>query len=109
MDLIEQLCNRIAFINKGKIIKVGTTEDIKKLTGSGFQFEVKVEKDVKQLLLELKNIDYVKNIEGNNKKLKIEIEKRYYYNDIISILTKYRILMIKEHVKSLSESFKKIV
>ena len=109
MDIIEQICNRIAFINKGKIIKVGTPEDIKKLKHSGFQFEVKVEKDVKQLLLELKDIDYVKNIDNNNKKLKIEIEARRYYNDIISILTKYRILMIKEHVNSLEESFKNII
>ena len=109
MDIIEQLCNRIAFINKGRIIKVGTPEDIKLIKFAGFQFEVKVEKDVKQLLLELKDIDYVKNVENDNKKLEIEIENRNYYNDIISILTKYRILKIEEHVVSLSDSFKKIV
>ncbi len=109
MDLIEQLCTKIAFINKGKIIKVGTPEDIKKLKLSGFQFEVKVEEDVKQLLLELKDLDYVNNVENNDKKLKIEIVNRHYYNDLISILTKYRILMIKEHVPSLRDSFKKIV
>ncbi len=109
MDLIEQMCTKIAFINKGKIIKVGTPEDIKQLKRSGFQFEVKVEKNVKQLLLELKDLDYVNNIENNDKKLKIEIVNRHYYNDLISILTKYRILMIKEHVPSLRDSFKKIV
>ncbi len=109
MDLIEQFCTRIAFINNGKIIKIGTPEDIKNLKLSGFQFEVKVEKDVKQLLLELKDLDYVNNIENNDKQLKVEIVNRDYYNDIISILTKYRILMIKEHVPSLKDAFKKIV
>jgi len=34
MTIAERMCDRIAFINKGKIIKEGNTEDIKELYGS---------------------------------------------------------------------------
>ena len=109
MNLVEKLCARIAFIKRGKIIKVGTKEDIKSIKQSEVQFEVRVEKDIGQMLLELKNLDYVKNIEHNNKSVKIDIKNRIYYNDIITFLTKYKLSMIKENMATIEESFKKII
>ena len=109
MDVIERACNNIAFIKNGKIIKTGTTDDIKAFKHSEIQIEVVVEKNIVELLLELKDLDYVKNFERNLKSIKITIENRKYYNDIILILTKYRLLFLKENVATLEESFKKIV
>ncbi len=109
MNLVEKLCGRVAFIKKGKIIKVGTKDDIKLLKQSEAQFEVRVEKNIGQMLLELKDLDYVKNIVHNHKSVKVDITNRMYYNDIISFFTKYKLSMIKENIATIEESFKKII
>jgi len=109
MDVIEKVCNKIAFIKNGTIIKFGTPEDIKIFKHSEIQIEAVVEKNIEQLLLELKDLDYVKNFEHNLKSIKITIENRNYYNDIISTLTKYKISIFNEKVATLEESFRKIV
>ncbi len=109
MDVIERVCNNIAFIKDGKIIKIGTPEDIKAIRRSEIKIEVVVEKKIEELLLELKDLDYVKNFKRNLRSIKIIIDNRDHYNDIISILTKYRLLIFKENVATLEESFKKIV
>ena len=108
MDIVENLCDHIAFINKGKILKVGKTDDlIKPLKENKIQIEVEVGKNVEQLLLELKDLDYVKNVEKNHRSLKINFIKRSY-NDVISVLTKYRILNIQENKLSIRDVFKQV-
>ncbi len=107
MGIVDKLCDHIAFINKGKILKVGKKQEILKLLEeSEIQIETRVGKNVEQLLLELKDLDYVRNVEKNSKGLKINIKNRDYYNDLISVLTKYRILSIKEVKLSIVDVFK---
>ncbi len=108
MDIVDNLCDQIAFINKGKILKVGKKDElIKPLKKKEFQIEVKVEKNAEQLLLELKGLDYVINVEKNSMSLKILLNK-VYYNDVISVLTKYRILSIEENKLSVRDLFKEV-
>lgn len=107
MNLVEDLCDHIAFINKGKILKVGKKQEIlKTLKESEVQIEARVEKNIEELFLQLKDLDYVKNFEKNRRSIKINIMNRRYYNDLISILTKYRILSIKENELSIGDVFK---
>ena len=107
MDLVEELCDHIAFIQNGKIIKVGKKEEIlKSLKESEVQIETTIGKNIKQLFIELKDLDYVRNVEKNSKGLKINIINRDYYNDLISVLTKYRIQHINEIELSITDVFK---
>lgn len=110
MDIVEKLCDHIAFINKGKILKSGKKEEIiKSLKESEIQIETKIGDNIEQLLLELKDLDYVRNVEKNLKSIKINIVNKSYYNDIVSVLTKYRILSIKENKLSIGDVFKQIL
>ena len=109
MGIVEELCDHIAFINKGKILKTGKKEDIiKSLKESEIQIETKIGKNIEQLLLELKDLDYVRNVEKNLKSIKINIVNKSYYNDIVSVLTKFRLLSIKENKLSIEDAFKQI-
>ncbi len=109
MDLVEEFCEHIAFINKGKILKIGKTKElVKSLKESEIQIETTIGKNIEQLLLELKDIDYVRNIDKNSKSIKINIKNRSYCNELISVLTKYRILSIKENKLSLGDVFKQV-
>ena len=51
MEEVEQLCNRIAILDKGKIIAIGTKEDLKELTTMGEKITVEVE-NINEIYLE---------------------------------------------------------
>ena len=109
MNVIDKLCNRIAFINKGEILKVGTKEDLKKFG----QFEVKIiiEIDNKknQLKQELAKEDFIGEIIDLNNSLIITLNDRKHYTELFLILSKYHsIKKIREQEPSLENLFLKI-
>ncbi|MFX0134098.1 MAG: ABC transporter ATP-binding protein, partial [Candidatus Hodarchaeota archaeon] len=59
MPLVEKLCDRIGFIDKGKIIKIGTSEDIKRLGQSEILVQINIIKDKSKLISELKKKDFI--------------------------------------------------
>lgn len=109
MNVIDKLCNRIAFINKGEILKVGTKEYLKKFA----QFEVKIiiEIDNKknQLKQELAKEDFIGEIIDLNNSLIITLNDRKHYTELFLILSKYHsIKKIREQEPSLENLFLKI-
>jgi len=62
MEEVEQLCNRIAILDKGKIIAIGTKEDLKELTTIGDPITIELEKVSEDLIDKLKNIDNVTDV-----------------------------------------------
>ncbi|MBE5805657.1 MAG: ABC transporter ATP-binding protein [Clostridiales bacterium] len=62
MEEVEQLCNRIAILDKGKIIAIGTKEDLKELTTIGEKITIELEKVSEDLIDKLKNIDNVTDV-----------------------------------------------
>lgn len=59
MEEVEQLCNRIAILDKGKVIAVGTKEDLKELTSMGEKITVEVENLDTSIIDKLKLMDNV--------------------------------------------------
>ncbi len=109
MGVVEKLCNRVAFINNGKILKIGTKEDIQQLK----QTEVKINLDIhfekRKLKSELKNQDFINEIIDSKNGFLLELKGRDNYKDLLSILVKYDITGINEQKESLEESFLKII
>lgn len=62
MEEVEQLCNRIAILDKGKIIAIGTKEDLKELTTIGEKITIELEKVSEDLIDRLKTIDNVTDV-----------------------------------------------
>jgi len=62
MEEVEQLCNRIAILDKGKIIAIGTKEDLKELTTMGEKITVEVE-NINEIYLEkLKSMENISDV-----------------------------------------------
>ena len=59
MEEVEQLCNRIAILDKGKIIAIGTKEDLKELVPIGEKITVDVQNLQPELLEKLSKIKNV--------------------------------------------------
>ncbi len=110
MSEVEELCNRIAFLHKGKILKIDTADNFKKLIGKEIveiDFINNINKDkIKEILSKIKsNILVLKK-----KKLKFEIYNDEELHKIIHIFfkKKFKIKDIKILKPTLDEIFIKI-
>ncbi|MHA1756495.1 MAG: ATP-binding cassette domain-containing protein, partial [Promethearchaeota archaeon] len=105
MSVVEKLCDRIAFINKGKIEKIGNKEYIKKISHQGINLIIEVERKINNLKEDLKNQFFINSIKELKNGLKITLTDRKFYKDLFFILTNYNITSIREEVPSLEEIF----
>lgn len=109
MSVIEKVCHRIAFINKGKIIKVGTKEDLKAIMQSEILLEIGINKNLNQLISELEQHRFINDIKKINSGLMISLRERKFYNDLLHIIVDYEITRIKEHEISLEDLFLNLI
>ncbi|KKM89481.1 hypothetical protein LCGC14_1248220 [marine sediment metagenome] len=105
MNVVEKLCDRIAFINNGKILKIGDKHDIKKVDQSGIEIEIMIEGKKDSLINELKSQEFIDEILSNKNKLNFILNNRKKYYKLFSILSKYKILKILEKELSLEDLF----
>jgi ABC-2 type transport system ATP-binding protein len=109
MSVVEKLCDRVAFINKGKILKVGTKEDIKTFMQKEIKIEVLVNGNKDQLKSELNQESFINNIASENNALIVSLKNRDSYKDLLLILGKYPVQKVKEKELSLEDLFLKII
>ena len=109
MSVIEKLCDRIAFINTGKILNVGTKNDVKTLMQTQIKIDIEIKDNKKQLMNELDQHAFVKEISETKIGLEVILKNREQYNKLFQILSKYQILRINEPKLSLEELFLKVI
>lgn len=109
MNVVEKLCDRIAFINKGKILKIGTKEDIIKYTEFETKIEIMINENKNQLISELNQQDFIKDLIETKQGLYIFLKNRNKYQNLIIILSKYKVIKINEIKTSLGDLFLRIV
>lgn len=107
MHIVEQLCERIAFLNNGKVIKIDTQENYKKLISEFIRISFDIfEKDKKtELEKELNSLNYVKNISKRKDGFLITISDNKYYPDLLTNLGKYPVQRVQEIEPSLDDVF----
>lgn len=109
LSVVEKLCDRIAFINDGKILKIGTQEEIKTLAESEMKIEISLNHRKQELVTELNGQDFVNYITEPRKYwILVSLKGRAYYKNLLKILSQYDILKIKEIEASLEDIFMKI-
>jgi len=109
MGVIEKLCDRIAFIDKGNILKIGTQEGLKRLMQTEINIEIEISKSKKELKSELDQYEFVKEIEETNKGFIISLIERNNYRNLFSILSNFPVKKIKEQELTLGDLFLKII
>ena len=105
MNVVEKLCNRIAFINNGKILKIGNKNDVKNLTKNKIKVEIKCSDNEVKLISDLNQQNFIDEISEKDGSIFISLEKRDYYKELFSILSKYNIQKINEKELSLEDLF----
>jgi len=76
MEEAEKLCDRIAIMDKGSIIALGTSEEIKHTIRTDHLVEVELESPSKEIISELKKMPYVSSVHQTNGILNIKVSQK---------------------------------
>jgi len=108
LSVVEKLCDRIAFINKGKIINVGTQEEVKRLIETDINIQIFIKHGKEDLIRDLNEHKFVSDINMYKKDLlQVRLNERSNYPELLQILSNYEIIKIKEIETSLEDLFLK--
>jgi len=108
LSVVEKLCDRIAFINEGKILNIGTQEEVKSLIESDINIEILIKNRKDELVSELMQKKFILEIvEHTREGIKIKLKERFDYKKLFKVLSDYNIIKIKEIETSLEDLFLK--
>jgi ABC-2 type transport system ATP-binding protein len=94
MDEAEKLCNRIAFVDKGKLISLDTTDNLRKLIPAGDLIEIGADSVNEGVLSALRENGMIISVEFRDKKLFISAKNgSKVLPAIVAILEKHSIWM----------------
>jgi ABC-2 type transport system ATP-binding protein len=107
MHIVEKLCERIAFLNQGKIIRIDTQENYVKLLSEFIRisFNIHDKEEKVKLEKELKTLNYIKNIKNLKNGFLISISDYKHYPKLLTCLGKYPISKVQEIEPSLDDVF----
>jgi ABC-2 type transport system ATP-binding protein len=74
MDEAEKLCNRIAFVDKGKLISLDTLDNLKRLIPSGDIIEIGCDAITGPLLDAIRSLNLVNTVEAQKQKITIRAQ-----------------------------------
>ncbi|MFX1392113.1 MAG: ATP-binding cassette domain-containing protein [Promethearchaeota archaeon] len=109
MDIVSRLCNRIAFLKEGKIIKIDTPDNLKKVIAQNMRIEIELLGDQENFIKDLNQIDFVSEILESEKKKIITIKNGDYLPELLNLLKNYPIIHINELTPNLEDIFIELV
>ena len=106
MNVVQKLCDRIAFLKNGEIITVDTRENFMKLLKEKkVRLYVKISSKQDKFINQLKNLDFISDIKTENEKILITIPNESYYPKLFENLKNFPIIQINEQNPTLEDVF----
>jgi ABC-2 type transport system ATP-binding protein len=105
MDIVQKLCDRIGFIKEGKIIKVDTQDNFKKLLKDRIKFQIQVKAQKKELIQTLNSSDFIFDVSNINESIFFSIIDQDFYPKLFKILQNFQISQFNEIEPSLDDVF----
>lgn len=92
MEEVEQLCDEIVIIDKGKTIAQGSASELKELISLSQRIELTSNKLSQEFMDDLKALPHLLNIEESETRLVLEFEKgSHHLSNLIDLLQKHQI------------------
>ncbi len=108
LDEADVLCDRIGLLNQGNLVKIDTPFNLKQEIMTGLTLVVHLE-ERNRLKVELENCVFVTNVSSFDYGLKISTKDRGSYQELLKILSKYKVDHIEEESPKLEDVFMKII
>ena len=109
MNIVESLCDRIAFLREGKIIKVDSKENFKNLIRGETKIQINVSESRKNDLVKtLNNLEFVDNLEVEKENINFSLRSKSNYPNLFEVITNFPITKFKEIETDLEDVFIKL-
>ena len=110
MHIVKQLCERIAFLNKGNVIKIDTQDNYIKLLSEFIRISVDIidQQKKNELKKELNSQNYINKIFERREGFLISISDYKHYPNLLKCLGKYPVQKIHELEPTLDDVFVKL-
>jgi len=108
MEIVSRLCNKIAFLNKGKLVKVDTPDNLKKLISNDIRIKIRVVKNSEDFIKSLRDLDYVNDIKNVKNSIFFKIKNENFYPNLFDFLRSYPIILFNEKRPTLEDIFIKL-
>lgn len=105
MDVVQQLCDRIAFLKDGEIIKVDTQQNFKKLIMDQINIKLEVKRDSNKVIQLLNSLDFVSNVKEIDKEILFSIREDSYFPELFNHLKDVPVCKFNQVEPDLSEVF----
>lgn len=109
MNIVDKICDRIAFIKDGRILKIGNKEKLKQLQQKGIRISLKLDKLKSNLKRDLEQQEYIEQIYESESGLDLILKSWRNYQALFSILKEYPITNFQESKTSIEDLFLKIM
>ncbi len=109
MNIIESLCDKIAFLREGKIIKVDSIENFKNLIQRGPKIQIHVSDNRKNELVKILNLlKFVNNLKIENENIFFSLKSKSHYSNLFEAISNFPITKFKEIETDLEDVFIKL-
>lgn len=109
MNIVESLCDRIAFLREGKIKKVDTKENFKNFIKGDTKIQINVSDNRKNDLVKtLSNLEFVDNLKIENENINFSLKSKSNYSNLFEVIRNFPITKFKEIETDLEDVFIKL-
>ena len=109
MNIVESLCDRIAFLREGKIIKIDSKENFKNFIKGDTKIQINVSDNRKNDLVKtLSNLEFVDNLKVENEDIYFSIRRKSNYSNLFEVIRNFPITKFKEIETDLEDVFIKL-
>lgn len=109
LNIVSRLCDRIAFLKDGKILKIDTQANLRKLIADKIKLSVKVSKNKNDLIQSLNRLEFVDEVVENQNEITFFIDNESYYPKLLGFLKDYPVINFNELKPSLNDVFLKLI
>ncbi|MBY9006366.1 MAG: ABC transporter ATP-binding protein [Candidatus Lokiarchaeota archaeon] len=109
MNIVESLCDRIAFLREGQIIKVDSKENFKNIVKGETKIQISVSDNRKNDLVKtLSNLEFVNNLKVENGNILFSLVSKSNYPNLFDVLSNFPITKFREIETDLEDVFIKL-
>ena len=105
LEEAEQLCDRIAIMDHGRLIALGSTQELKDRLSGATVYEIEFERDVDRYAALLKSMYCVREIDGYDNKLQLTLECWECLSEIVTALNGAPVRRISLKERTLEDVF----
>jgi ABC-2 type transport system ATP-binding protein len=108
MNIVQKLCDRIAFLRKGAILKLDSKENFSKLVSEKIKIVLKLKESRNELISLLNKTPFISALNDNQEDLSFYVDNEESFPLLFHILKDFKITFFKPKRPSLEDVFIKL-